>query len=151
MLGRRVKGLASRRKLPHGKTRSRIGLLHPGEDKKFNMTGMRDVSWEDPGDDTVGEEGGSQIVENHTVFCPAYDEALLKAPRGQSHNPAYCLGRSFQAAVWSCPLLSDRKPGILTSGFPKTSFQAVRSAEFFGGLNCRNKIKISNSLTLTVW
>lgn len=87
MPGRRVKGLVCRRKLPRGKTRSRIGLLHPGKVKKFNRTGMRDMSWADRRDDIVGEVGGSQIVENHIVFCPAYDEAPLKAPRGQSHNP----------------------------------------------------------------
>lgn len=87
MPGRRVKVLVGRRKLPHGKTRSRIGLLHPGEVKKFNMTGMRDMSWEARRDEIVGKVGGSQMVENHIVFCPAYDEAPLKAPRGQSYNP----------------------------------------------------------------
>lgn len=46
-----------------------IGLLHPGEDKKFNVTRVRDMmSWEDPGDDIVGDVGRSQIVEDHVVF-----------------------------------------------------------------------------------
>lgn len=145
-------GSCRQRKAPtlKNKKRSMLGLLHPGEGKKFSMTGVRDMGWEDPGDDIVGEVSGSQIVENHIVCCHVSNEEPLKAPRGQSHNPVHHLGRSFQAVVWSCPPPSDRKARILTSGFPKTLFQAVRSA-FFGGLNCRNKIKSLNYLTLTVF
>lgn len=36
------------------------------------MTEVKDMSWEDPGDDVVGKMGGSQIEETSIVFllCP---------------------------------------------------------------------------------
>lgn len=49
-----------------------IGLLSSGEDKKFSMTGVKDVGWKHPGDDVVGKVGGNHIEETSRVFllCP---------------------------------------------------------------------------------
>lgn len=49
-----------------------IGLFYSGEDKKFSMTGVKDVNWEDPRDDLVGEMGRNHGKVNSIVFCVVF-------------------------------------------------------------------------------
>lgn len=79
----KVEDLVGKRKFSDLKNKkgSMTGVLHPGQDMNSSMTEVRDVSWEDPADNMIGNIGRSQMKENGIVFCPMCSGQPLKVAR----------------------------------------------------------------------